>query len=176
MATRATAHAIAHLVDQDGAELLEVLGPTVAFLTAPEGGDDAPCVMRGTIPPGVVVPLHAHADPETFLVLGGELEGLVVSPEGAAWVPVRLGDVFHVPGGAKHAWRNLGREPAVTLIVSTNRLGRFLRELGVPVGPGGTTAWPPSGGAIRRFLETAERYGYWNAGAEENAEVGIRLG
>lgn len=41
--------------------------------------------MRGTIPPGVVVPMHSHPDPETFLPLSGELEGLVVSPEGFAW-------------------------------------------------------------------------------------------
>jgi len=37
-------------------------------------------------------------------------------------------------------------------------------------------AWPPSGPAVRQFLGTAARYGYWNATPEENAEVGLRLG
>jgi hypothetical protein len=36
-------------------------------------------------------------------------------------------------------------------------------------------AGPPSAEAIERFLATAERYGYWNATPEENAEVGLAL-
>jgi quercetin dioxygenase-like cupin family protein len=154
---------VAHHVDVDAAATLDVLGPTVSFLTPPDGADAEPCVMRGTMPPGVVVPLHSHADPETFLMLSGELEGLTMSPDGFAWVPVRAGDVFHVPPNAKHAWRNTAREPAVTIIVSTIKLGRFFRELGA----GGPT--------VARLLETAARYGYWNATPEENAQVGLRL-
>ena len=161
------------LVDPGTGETIEVLGPTIQYLTAPDGGDDGPCVMRGTIPPGFVVPLHSHADPETFLMLSGELEGLAMSPEGFAWIPVGPGDIFHVPGNAKHAWRNPSPEPAVTIIVSTTRIGRFFRELGTPVG---TTAGPPSDDAIQRFLEAAERYGYWNATPEENAAVGLHPG
>jgi hypothetical protein len=122
------------------------------------------------------VPLHSHADPETFIVLSGELEGLAMSPDGIAWVPVRPGDVFHVPGHAKHAWRNPSSEPAVTIIVSTARIGRFFRELGTPARAAGTIARPPSDAQVRRFLETAERYGYWNATPEENEAVGLHLG
>ena len=77
---------------------LEILGPTVEILTGIGGPDDAPCLIRGTIPPGVVVPMHSHAEPETFLGLSGELEALVVSSEGPAWIPVGPGDVFDVPG------------------------------------------------------------------------------
>jgi quercetin dioxygenase-like cupin family protein len=51
--------------------IIEVLGPTIEFLTPLEDEDGAPCVMRGTVPPGAVVPLHSHADPETFVVLSG---------------------------------------------------------------------------------------------------------
>jgi hypothetical protein len=36
-------------------------------------------------------------------------------------------------------------------------------------------AGPPSDAAVQRFLETAERYGCWNATAEENAQVGLPL-
>jgi hypothetical protein len=68
-----------------------------------------------------------------------------------------------VPGNAKHAWRNASREPAVAIVVSTPRIGRFFREV----------AGPPSDAAIQRFLEVAERYGYWNATPEENAGVGL---
>jgi quercetin dioxygenase-like cupin family protein len=153
----------AHLVDPNTAETIEVLGPTIQFLSTPEEDENAPCVMRGTIPPGGVVPLHTHADPETFLLVAGGVEGLSHSADGYAWVRIGPGDVFHVPGGARHAFRNRSQQPAVNLILTTERIGRFFREI----------AGPPSDEAIQRFLATAERYGYWNATPEENAELGL---
>ena len=171
----ASAERVAQLVDPHTVETIQVLGPTIQYLTSPDAGDDAPCIMRGTIPPGGVVPLHSHADPETFLAISGELEGLVDSPERYSWVPVGPGDVFHIPGDARHAWRNPAQEPAVTIMVSTSRIGRFFREVGQPVGPEGPSAAPPSSAAVEHFLQTAERYGYWNATPEENAEVGLAL-
>src|SRR5918997_85826 len=52
------------------------------------------CLMRGTIPPGVVVPLYSHVDSETFLQVSGEVEALVEAEDGFDWVWVRAGDVF----------------------------------------------------------------------------------
>ena len=153
--------ATAQLVDPRAAETINVLGPTIAYITPPTGGDHDPCVMHGTIPPGVVVPLHSHADPETFLVFSGEVEALTFRAHGHRWVPVRAGDFFHVPGDVRHAWRNAGAHPAVMLIVSTAKLGRFFREV--------------AGAPLPRFLEIADRYGYWNATPEENAAVGVRF-
>jgi quercetin dioxygenase-like cupin family protein len=173
VSTPASAERIAHFVDPRTVETLNVLGPTVQFLTRPEDGENAPLIMRGTIPPDGVVPLHSHADPETFLSVSGEVEGLVESADGFSWVRIGPGDVFHVPGGAKHAWRNRSQEPAVQLIVTTARIGRFFREVGTRVEPGSTSDGPPSADAIEHFPETAERYGYWNATPEQNAEVGL---
>jgi uncharacterized RmlC-like cupin family protein len=175
MSTPAATAPVAHLVDPREAETVSVLGPTIRYLTAPDAGDGQPCAMLGTIPPGVVVPLHSHADPETFVMRSGEVEGLAMSPEGFRWVPIGPGDVFHVPGDAKHAWRNLSREPAVMIIVTTAKHGRFLRDAAAALGPHAAD-WPPSEQATQRFLETAERYGYWNATPEENAQVGLQLG
>jgi quercetin dioxygenase-like cupin family protein len=158
------------LVDLRTVETINVLGPTIQFITSPDGGGDAPCVMRGTIPPGVVVPLHSHADPETFFVLSGAVEALEYTPDGFAWLPVGAGDLFHVPGGDKHAWRNSGREPAAMLMTSTRRIGTFFREIAALDG-----SCPPSQETLDHFLATAERYGYWNATPEENAEVGLAL-
>jgi quercetin dioxygenase-like cupin family protein len=158
-----------YVVDSQHAETIAVLGPTIQYLTPPEGDDREPCVMRGRIPPGVVVPLHSHADPETFFVVSGRLEALAPSGE---WVPVRAGDVFHVPGDAKHAWRNTSPEPAVTLLVSTVKIGRFFREVAAATAD---ADWPPQPAVIERFLAIAERYGYWNATPEENAAVGLHL-
>jgi len=131
-----------------------------------------PASIRGAIPPGVSVPLHSHTEPETFVALSGTVEGLVR----ADWVRVGAGDLFHVPGGVPHAWRNRGGEPAKTLVVTATRIARFFSEVGTPVAPGSAGSGPPSPEAIARFLEVANRYGYWNATPEQNAAVGIALG
>lgn len=172
---------IAHLIDVQDAEVIDVLGPTIRFLTphaaiGSAADDDSPSVMRGTIPPGVSVPLHSHHDPETFLTLSGEIDGLAESRGSFEWVRIWPGGVFHVPSGARHAFRNIGREPAVMNIVSTARIARFFREVGRPLpATGEPTLGPPSAEAIRHFLATAEKYGYWNASPEENAKIGIAL-
>lgn len=110
---------VARHIDASHLKTIDVLGPTIQFLTPLEEGDDAPCLMRGTIPPGVAVPLHSHADLETFLMVSGEVEALVEAESGFDWVRIRVGDVFHAPGGAKHAFRNQRQEPAEMMLVST---------------------------------------------------------
>src|SRR5690606_34030291 len=100
----------ARLIDVHGLETINVLGPTIQFIT-PATDDRAPCVMRGTVPPGIVIPLHSHADPETFIAVSGALEGLVFSGDDFRWVSIGPGNVLHVPGHAKHAFRNTGAEP-----------------------------------------------------------------
>lgn len=156
----------AHLIDLDAAQILDVMGPTIQFLTDP-GEDATPCIMRGTIPPGAIAPLHSHPDPETFIALSGTFEGFSTA---GRWVRIAAGETFHVPPGAKHAFRNVGAEPCVAVVVTTARLGRFFREIGRPLGAG-----PPTADAIERFLDTALRYGHWNASPEQNAAIGIRL-
>ena len=67
--------------------------------------------MRGTIPAGVSIPMHSHADPETFVMMSGTVEGLIDRNSGFEWVGIHPGEIFHVPGNAKHAWRNPGKAP-----------------------------------------------------------------
>ena len=128
-------------------------GASVEYLTPL--ADGVPCVLRGTIPPGCVVPIHSHEDTETFLVTGGEIEGFGAG----GWFTLRAGDAHHVPGHAKHAWRNRTNAPAVMLLVTTATIGRFFQEL--------------SGVSPEEFLAISDRYGYWNATPAENAEIGI---
>jgi quercetin dioxygenase-like cupin family protein len=54
----------------------------------------------------VVVPLHSHADRETFFVLSGEMQGH--DGNAGAWRTVRVGEVFDATDGLRHAWRNAG--------------------------------------------------------------------
>ncbi len=87
----------ARLVDVRILEAFDVLGPTIQFLSADEGKND-PSVVRGIIAPGVVVPLHSHPEPETFIAISGRIEGLKESDGKFGWISIGPGDVFHVPG------------------------------------------------------------------------------
>ena len=148
----------AHVVDWKDFERFDVMGPTVQFLTPVTGNLDLPCIMRGTVGPGMIVPLHSHADPETFIQVSGELECLAESAGASAWMRIRPGEVFHVPGGAKHAFRNRCSEPAVCIIVSTRKLGCFLASVGVRVSQATPDAGAVSPERIEKFLTTAERF------------------
>jgi quercetin dioxygenase-like cupin family protein len=150
----------------------EFFGPTVEFLTSPDDEHNDFCVLRGTIPPGVSVPLHSHRDTEDFLVISGSVEGLRHDSEGYKWIAAKAGDYIHVPSGAQHAWRNTADEPVVTLIITTKTLGRFFREAGRPA-TGAPQAVTPE--ALARFAAISAKYNYWNATPEENAAVGIPL-
>jgi hypothetical protein len=92
-----------------------------------------------------------------------------------AWIKISPGDVFHVPGNAKHAFRNHSHDPSVMFIISTEKIARFFRSIGKLVDRTDLSSAPPTADAIRNFLATAEEFGYWNATPEENARAGIQL-
>src|SRR5258706_4944466 len=60
-----------HNVDK---QMFNAAGVLLQFLASPEEVGDAICLIRGTMPPGVVVPLHKHAEIELLYVLEGSLE------------------------------------------------------------------------------------------------------
>jgi quercetin dioxygenase-like cupin family protein len=153
-------------------QVLEIFGPTLEFLTSPEDERNDFCVMKGTIPPGVHVPLHSHCDTEDFFVISGSVESLRQGKEGYEWIRAEVGDYIHVPASAHHAWRNVSREPVVNLIITTKRLGRFFQEAGRPVTGEPQPVTPED---LARFAAVSARYGYWNATPEENAAIGINL-
>lgn len=150
---------------------VDVFGSTVEFLTLPAQDDDsALCVLRGVIPAGVTVPLHSHADAEDFYILAGTQEVLTQHPAGLEWAHAHAGDYVHVPPGTLHAHRNVSTQPAVDLVITTSKLGRFFEEIGRPA-----TGAPPEPERVAQFVETAIRYGYTLGTAEVNAAVGIEL-
>ena len=152
--------------------VLDVLGPTVEFLTSPAAAHDDFCVMRGVIPPGVAVPLHSHDATEVFFVLSGTKQVLTLGSEPAEWVDVRAGDYVHVPRGTRHAHRNVSGEPLIELVITTARLGSWFEEVGTP----DTGARrPPTPDVLANFLAVSRKFGYWLGSPEENAAVGIRL-
>jgi quercetin dioxygenase-like cupin family protein len=151
----------------------EVFGPQEIrpmnrMLTDASRNDDDYCVSIGTMPPGVVVPLHSHADRETFYILSGEMQGF--DGNAGAWRTFRAGEVFDVTDGLRHAWRNASSAEASMLFVTTNRMARFLREAS-KLKLDGT----PEDEA-RAFGSLVARYGYWCAAPEENAAIGLMIG
>jgi quercetin dioxygenase-like cupin family protein len=109
-------------------EVFDMLGPTFRYVTPLSDADGGYCVLKGTVPPGVVVPIHSHAARETFYILAGELEAL----KGDRWQTFGAGDVFDVPGGTKHAFRNVSAESVSVLIVTTHGHGPVLPAGGAP--------------------------------------------
>jgi quercetin dioxygenase-like cupin family protein len=172
--TRQSSQRVAQRIEPDSASV-DVLGTIMHFLLQPDQNAGTPCVMRWTMSPGIVIPLHSHPDPETIFMISGDAEGLTQTATGFQWSPLAPGDLFDVPGGAKHALRNHWPWPAVMTVVTTARLGQYFLEVGRPVFPTLRPANSPTLAAVRDFLKTATRYGHWIATPEENFRAGIDL-
>ena len=163
-----------NIVVEGKSAVFEVFGPTLQFLVLPDSSDDAPCVLKGTIPPGVSVPIHSHGGKEAFFVLSGEVEVLSEKGGDFHWIKARPGDFIEVPSGAKHGFRNSSDQPVVQLITTTSKLGRFFQEVGRSIDQAADLS-APLPAEIQNFLRPAERYGYWMGTPEENSSAGISL-
>ena len=65
------------------------LRPVNEYLTDLSGNAEDYCVMRCNVPAGVVVPMHSHADRETFYVLSGSPEENAAVGLGVNWSGLR---------------------------------------------------------------------------------------
>jgi cupin domain len=119
-------------------------------------------------------PIHSHPDVECFFMLSGQQEILQEMDEKFSWILCKPADFIQVPSVAKHAFRNPLTEPAVSIVSTTGKLGRFFQEVGRMAYPG-TPVAPPEPEELQHFMEVSKRYSYWVATPEENAAVGISL-
>jgi quercetin dioxygenase-like cupin family protein len=83
---------ISHGRDKQSRIVLDVLGPTVEFLVLPSETAAGYCVLKGTIPPGISVPLHSHPDDESFFLLSGSVQSLEHRKDRFAWIELNAGD------------------------------------------------------------------------------------
>ena len=90
------------------------------------------------------------------------------------WQDVKAGEFVHVLSNAKHAWRNASDEPAVMLITTTPKLGRFFQEIGRPV-TAGASLLPPAPSELQKFAHVSAKYDYWLASRVEMRLSGINL-
>jgi quercetin dioxygenase-like cupin family protein len=131
---------IRRIAEPTPSHTFDVFGPVVEFLRSPADTDADVCVMWGVIPPGVTVPLHSHDDAEDFFIISGTQQVLTQGAHGLQWRDVQAGDYVQVAGGMLHAHRNISVHPAIELVITTARLGRFFREIARPI----TSPQPPT--------------------------------
>jgi len=112
-----------------------------------------------------VVPMHSHADRETFYVVSGNINALNED----RWEELGPGDVFDVRDGAKHAWRNSSQLAASIICVTTTKMARFLQDIS------SSAAGSLPEEQTQRFLRLVQANGYWLASSEENAAVGLTV-
>lgn len=156
-----------HLRSKSAANASEVFSPqkhrrpTNEYLTDLSGNAEDYCLIRCTLPAGVAVPMHSHADRETFYVVSGRVDAL---SEGR-WQQLGPGDVFDVRDAARHAWRNSSQADASMICATTIRMARFLQDISAADGSPEEQA--------QRFRGLVKAHGYWLASPEENAAVGL---
>lgn len=148
-----------------------VLGNLLQFLNEPGSGRDDLSFMTATMPPGIVVPLHSHADPELFFLLEGSLD---VYQETTDWNVATVGQLITIPGNVKHALRNTTDGSVRAILISKAGIHNFFRELAQPFDPN-FVAHKPTPEELRVLFETAAQHGYWIGSSVENAAIGITL-
>jgi|HubBroStandDraft_1064217.scaffolds.fasta_scaffold24186_2 quercetin dioxygenase-like cupin family protein len=159
-----------HISRRDEQPIVDVYGPYIQFLTSLDQHDSELCFVKGVIPPGASIPLHGHAEDERFYIVSGQVEVYVESD----WHTAKAGDFLEIPGDIKHGFRNQSSQPALVILQTTVRLGRFFQEIGKPLSFEGDRR-QPSPEELAHFVLSAQRYDYWLATPEENAAIGIVL-
>jgi quercetin dioxygenase-like cupin family protein len=152
-----------HNVDK---QVFNVAGVLLQFLASPEEVGDAICLIRGTMPPGVVVPLHKHAEVELLYVLEGSLE-FFMAKEGTQWATAGMGDVIAIPSNVKHALRNRSSLPVALVLVTKSHLYAFsgLAKTTIP-----NQRAPRTLKRCRNYL-SRRKIRIWMASPDENAAI-----
>jgi quercetin dioxygenase-like cupin family protein len=151
---------------------VELFGTLVQFLVTPTQASEAFALMRGIVPPGVSIPLHSHSDPEVVVILEGKLDVLQYEGDTSHWLTTSPGEIVCIPSDVRHALRNTSPAPVILLLITTQNLYCFFRELGKPSHTNEPSE-PPSPQDMQRLLRLAAEHDYWTASSHENAAIGL---
>jgi quercetin dioxygenase-like cupin family protein len=153
-----TANSNVELIRRGQTESIDVLGIRMEWKVNERDTGRQYCLFEMTVPPGAGVPLHHHAEQETFWVVDGESEFGRVGKDGAEWFPIAAGDTVNVPGWAFHGFRNSGQGDARILLSCAAGLEGFFREVGLRLCPGDKLAsGPPSESELQRVFGAAAK-------------------
>jgi mannose-6-phosphate isomerase-like protein (cupin superfamily) len=137
--------------------------PSNCYLTSLSLPLDDYCLLIGEVPTGAIVPLHSHSDRETFYVLSGEMNFY----DGVSWQVLKQGEFVDVLSNTRHAWRNASGSSASLLVVTTVRMGVFLKQISAAAGT------QTAGTETDQFFKLVQDHGYWLGGPEDNEAIGL---
>jgi quercetin dioxygenase-like cupin family protein len=155
-------------------QAFNVVGVKIQFLVTPEQVRDQISVMRGTVPPGGVIPLHSHPDAEIIYITEGSIEIFQAEGPDAGWSTVSAGQTVSIPGKVKHALRNVASFPVISVLITKTGIYQFFKELARPFDPNQIPA-PPTPAEMQKLFTLAAKYEYWMASPQDNAAIGISL-
>ncbi|HVK08435.1 MAG TPA: cupin domain-containing protein [Gemmataceae bacterium] len=137
--------------------VVAVVGDVYRFLATGGETDGKYALWEAVVPPGGGPPPHTHSrEEEGFYVLEGEIT-FTVNGERVVAGP---GTFANMPVGSLHSFKNESDRTARMLIsVAPAGLEEMFFEVGTPLPPGSTTAFPPTPEEIERLLAAAPRYG-----------------
>ena len=99
-------------------QTFNLFGVLINSLVTPSETGHEVSLFKGTLPLGVVIPLHSHAEPEVFYGLEGSLEVYRESGQSQGWSATQPGGVRAIPGKVKHALRNASSTPTTVILVT----------------------------------------------------------
>jgi mannose-6-phosphate isomerase-like protein (cupin superfamily) len=155
------APSVAHIGRGDN-EVIDILGIHCVWKVTEADSGGHYCMLEMHVPPGAGVPMHQHAQQETFVVVEGDAEftRLGRGTQSAEWFKVAPGETVNVPSWAMHGFRNPGEQPIRILLICARGIEPFFREAGVPVVRGAALPTsPPSQESIARVIDIAMRAG-----------------
>jgi quercetin dioxygenase-like cupin family protein len=135
--------------------MVQLLGALITFRATTRETGGAFSMVEVALKPGVAVPLHRHADSESFQILEGEVEFTI----GRETLRRGAGDFVHVPGNLSHGFRQVGDGVGRVLAISMPGLAHegFFLEAGDPVA---YWAFPPAAPPdLPRIVRAGLRHG-----------------
>ena len=162
-------------LDHPTEQLFDLFGVLLQFLVTPHESHDLISIYRGTLPPGVFVPLHCHDEPEIFYVTEGVLEIYREGGPSEGWTTATVGEVITIPNNMKHALRNTSTTPFTVVMVARDELYGFFRDIAKPF-RAGLLPVPPTPEEMQKLFVASAKYHYWMGSPEENEKIGISLG
>lgn len=149
-----------------------VLGVKMQFLVTPYATSSNVAMTHSELHPGLIIPLHSHAESEIFYVLSGSIEAY---EEKEGWRTFNARQAIAITGNVKHALRNVADESALLIAVTGKDLYHFFLELAIPPEAASPIA-PPTPEQMQQLFAVAAKYGYWLGSPQDNAAIGINLG